>query len=150
MMIYGTFVLGYDADGPDAWKYTLEFAQRVRLEIANFNPLTPMPGTALYDRLKAETRLLSDKWWLDPDYRYGQAIYRPAGMTPDQLAHGCFEARRQFYGYGSILRRMPMWSDPFRLGVMLLANWISRREILRKQDARLGYADSGAIAEAAA
>ncbi len=154
IMIYGTFVLGYDADGPDAWKYTLEFAQRAQLSIANFNPLTPMPGTALYDRLKAQNRLLTDTWWLDPSYRYGQTIFRPAGMTPEQLAAGCFEARRQFYGYGSILRRSGsgpgLWSDPFKLGVMLLANWISRREILRKQDSRLGVSDKTPAMEAAA
>lgn len=154
IMVYGTFVLGYDADGPDAWKHTLEFAQRARLAIANFNPLTPMPGTALYRRLQAENRLLYGKWWLDPGFRYGQAVYRPKGMTPDELAYGCLEARQQFYGYGSILRRCGSgpkpWVDPFKFGVMVLANWISRKEILRKQDARLGAIETFEEARSAA
>jgi hypothetical protein len=26
-----------------------------------------------------------------------------------------------------------LWRDPYKIGTMLLANWISRREIVRKQ-----------------
>ena len=142
IMIYGTFVIGYDADDRDTWKHTLEFAQQSRLSIANFNPLTPMPGTALYNRVRSEHRMLIDEWWLNPDYRYGQTIFRPHGMTPDELAEGCFNAREQFYRYGSILKRTSngprLWTDPYKLGVMLLANWISRQEVHRKQDAQFG------------
>jgi radical SAM superfamily enzyme YgiQ (UPF0313 family) len=139
--IYGTFVFGYDADPKDSMQRTLDFALESRLELANFNPLTPTPASALYDRLLAEGRLLSPKWWLDPDYRYGDAIFEPRGMTSQELTDGVFEARRRFYSWGSIGRRV-MQADtafsPFRAGVTTIANMISRREIYTKQHRQLG------------
>lgn len=139
--IYGTFVFGYDADTKETMERTLDFALEARLELANFNPLTPMPGSALYDRLLAEGRMLSPKWWLDPNYRYGDAIFEPRGMTPRELAEGVFEVRRRFYSWRSIGRRIlgaETSFSPFRAGLTTIANVISRREIYKKQHRRLG------------
>lgn len=138
IMIYGTFVFGYGADGPDCFARAARFARDSRLCIANFNPLTPMPGTALYDRLAGEGRLIGKSWWLEPSYRYGKAIFEPSGMTKRQLEDGCMDARREFYGTRSILTRALRIRDPWKLSIMLLANAISRTEIRRKQNALLG------------
>jgi radical SAM superfamily enzyme YgiQ (UPF0313 family) len=43
--IYGTFVFGYDNDTPDTIRRAVDFALEARLELANFNPLTPTPGS---------------------------------------------------------------------------------------------------------
>jgi radical SAM superfamily enzyme YgiQ (UPF0313 family) len=139
--VYGTFVFGYDADTPDTLRRSLDFALEAKLEIANFNPLTPMPGSALFDRLQQEGRLLSSRWWLDPAYRYGQPIFQPRRISPEQLAQGCFEARRDFYAWSSIARRVVGADKPFSLadkGLVTLANLISRREVFRKQGLLLG------------
>jgi radical SAM superfamily enzyme YgiQ (UPF0313 family) len=142
IMIYGSFVFGYDHDTADSFDRALEFALRSKFYLANFNPLTPMPGAALYDRLRSEGRLLYDRWWLAPDYRYGQATFRPRGMTPDELTAGCFRARCQFNRYSSICGRALDLAansrDPYRLGLFAASNLISRREIHRKQGRRLG------------
>jgi radical SAM superfamily enzyme YgiQ (UPF0313 family) len=141
--VYGTFVFGYDADTVDAFERTLEFALEARLEIANFNPLTPTPGSALYDRLRDEGRLLFPQWWLDPRYRYGQAIFAPRGMRADELTEGVYETRRRFYSWRSIGRRV-LGADvpfsPFHRGLTAVANVISRREIFKKQNLLLGTA----------
>ncbi len=104
--------------------------------------LTPMPGTALYERLRGEGRLLYDRWWLAPEFRYGEAIFRPRRMTPEELTEGCFRARRAFNTYRSVFRRALDWRtncrSPGRLGVYLLGNLVSRREIFRKQGLALG------------
>lgn len=144
IMIYGTFVFGYDYDTPDAFDACVDFALRSRFFLANFNPLTPTPGTALYRRLEAERRLLHERWWLAPDFRYGQALFRPLGMSPEQLADGCYRARRAFNTFGSILHRALDWRancrSPGRIGAFLLGNIVSRREILKKQGMALGDA----------
>lgn len=139
--IYGTFVFGYDADTRESIERTVDFALEARLEIANFNPLTPTPGSALYDRLAAEGRLLSPEWWLDPGYRYGDAIFEPRGMAAADLTEGVFEARRRFYSWRSIGRRVlaaETTFSPFRAGLTTIANVISRREIYKKQHRLLG------------
>jgi radical SAM superfamily enzyme YgiQ (UPF0313 family) len=135
------FVFGYDADTPEVFERTLEFAIESRLEVGNFNPLTPMPGSRLYDRLASEGRLLFPSWWVDPSYRYGEAIFEPRGMRSDELTEGVFDVRRRFYSWRSIGKRVVDCEVPFSLfhrGMTSMANLISRREILRKQCRPLG------------
>ncbi len=103
--VYGTFIFGYDHDTPQSCSAAVDFARREGLFIAAFNHITPFPGTPLYQRLRQQQRLLYDTWWLDPRYRYGQVPFRPAQMTPEQLAAACHRARRRFYSWPSILQR---------------------------------------------
>jgi radical SAM superfamily enzyme YgiQ (UPF0313 family) len=142
IMVYGAFVFGYDHDTPDVFARTVEFAVHSKLFLANFNPLTPTPGTALHARLLQEGRLLRSRWWLDPQYRYGDALFRPRQMSPEQLAEGCYRAKTEFNRGGSILKRAldrhANAGSVHNLGLFLAANLISRREIHRKQGLPLG------------
>jgi radical SAM superfamily enzyme YgiQ (UPF0313 family) len=142
IMLNGQFVFGYDYDTPDAIERAVDFALESRLYMAGFNPLTPMPGTRLYDRTRAEGRLRFERWWLDPDFRGGQAVFHPRRMTAAQLEEGCFRAKQRFNAWGALLGRALDFRansrTPYRLGIFLLANLISRREIYRKQGRPLG------------
>jgi len=142
IMIYATFVFGYDYDTVESFERVLKFTLKHKFLLANFNPLTPMPGTALYKRLEKEGRLLYNRWWIDPTYSYGHAVFRPRGMTPGQLTNGCFRARCLFNRYRSIASRALDFKtncrSPVRLGLYLLSNFISRKEIFRKQGKALG------------
>lgn len=142
IMVVGGFVFGYDHDTPDTIRRALEFSLEQRLCLAHFNPLFPTPGTPLYDRLAAEGRLRFDKWWLSDEYRYGDAMFRPARMTAHELTESCLNARREFCAYSSMLKRA---LDPkansrsgAAFGMYLISNLISRREIYRKQGVALG------------
>lgn len=142
IMLYGTFVFGYDKDTPETFDSTVEFAIRSKLCLANFNPLIPTPGTRLYDRLRREERLRFPRWWLDPRFRYGDAAFDPVGMTAKELTDGCYRARREFNTSWSFLRRgldlKANFRTPSNLGLFLLSNRVSRREIHRKQGITLG------------
>src|SRR5262249_20460834 len=67
LAVYGTFVFGYDADDRRVVEESVAFAREQKLFLAAFNHLVPFPGTPLYRRLRDEGRLLTDKWWLDPN-----------------------------------------------------------------------------------
>lgn len=141
LMVYATFVLGCDHDGPDVFDRTLRFAVKNHIAITNFNPLIPMPGTGVYQRMEQEGRLLYRKWWLSDTYRYGDTAFLPNNMTPEQLRDGCLRMRTAFYSTGCIIKRL--FADPFHLiplhfFVFVMANLISRREIRRKQGQLLG------------
>jgi radical SAM superfamily enzyme YgiQ (UPF0313 family) len=141
MLIYGTFVFGYDHDTDEIFQKTLDFAIKNHLAVTNFNPLIPMPGTAVYRRLKEENRLLYETWWLSDTYRYGETAYLPKGMTPEQLRDGCLTIRTKFYSIPCILKRLfssPIHFIPWNLLVFLLTNFISRKEIRSKQGQLLG------------
>ena len=123
LRVYGTFIFGYDTDTAASFQRTVDFCQRQGLYIAAFNHITPFPGTPLYERLHDDRRLLHASWWLDERYRYNQVPFRPRGMTPEELADGCLEARRRFYSWPSILRRAVHPSN--RRGAFMLANFMA-------------------------
>ena len=142
LMIYGTFVFGYDRDTVDSFDAAVDFSLRHKFCLANFNPLTPTPGAPLYDRLLRENRLVYEKWWLEPGYRYGEATLHPRGMTADELTAGCYRARSAFNTFGSISRRLldlrANLGGPRHAGIYLLSNLVSRKEIHAKQGVLLG------------
>lgn len=141
LLIYGTFVLGCDGDFPDVFKKTYEFAVKNKMSVTNFNPLIPMPGTGVYERMEKEGRLRYKKWWLSDKYRYGETAFLPKNMTPEELQNGCLKMRTDFYSVGCILKRL--FSNranfiPINFLVFVLANFISRKEIHKKQGQLLG------------
>lgn len=144
VMIYGSFIFGYDHDATDVFARTVEFAVNAKLFLVNFSALTPTPATRLYQRLQSEGRLIYDRWWLDPNYRYGKATYHPKLMTADQLTEGCLFARREFYRASSIFQRAFEFKTNCRslarLGVYTLANVLSKRELKKKLGQPLGAA----------
>jgi radical SAM superfamily enzyme YgiQ (UPF0313 family) len=105
LRLYATFIFGYDADTGESFAHATEFAKAHKFYIAAFNHLTPFPGTPLYARLEAQRRLLFERWWLDDSYRYNMVPFRPASMNPEALQEECLRARRDFYGWSSIIRR---------------------------------------------
>ena len=142
ILIYATFIFGYDEDNPDSFEPTLEFALENKFLLANFNPLTPMPGATLYDRIRKEKRLIFDKWWLDQNFKYGDATFIPKNMTPDELTEGCFSLRKKFNTYSNIIKRATNKrtnsQSLYHLGMYSLANLVSRKEIYNKQSIALG------------
>jgi len=63
-------------------------------------------------------------------------------MSADELTAGCYRARSRFNEYGSIGRRLldrrTNARSPYRFGLYLASNLISRREIHAKQGMPLG------------
>ncbi len=123
LAVYGTFVFGYDQDTPETLAETVDFARRQGLFLAAFNHVTPFPGTPLYARLQQEKRLLYDAWWLDERYRYNMIPFRPRSMSPEELARRCLQPRREFYGWGSMLRRLHQRTNRSSM-------WIARNFVL--------------------
>lgn len=144
LRIYGTFVFGYDHDGPDTFEHTLAVAQDEGLFIAAFNHITPFPGTPLYRRLEREGRLSSPAWWLDDRYRYGMVPFRPAHMSPEELAARCVDLRRRFYAWRSIGRRFVHsvnYRDPLMALYYVLINAMHQVDVSGRHGLPLGDED---------
>lgn len=105
LSIYATFVFGYDDDDEETFRTVYEFALENRFFFAAFNHLVPFPGTDVYRRLQREGRLLSEKWWLDPSFRFGDVAFRPKRLSAARLTELCNEYRLRFYSLPSVLRR---------------------------------------------
>jgi radical SAM superfamily enzyme YgiQ (UPF0313 family) len=101
VMINGSFVFGMDDDDVTVFDRTVEWAIKQGIETATFHILTPYPGTALYERMLAQGRMVTDDWDLF-DTRH--AVFYPAKMTREALEAGYRHAYRDFYRWSSIFR----------------------------------------------
>jgi radical SAM superfamily enzyme YgiQ (UPF0313 family) len=105
LIIYATFMFGYDHDTADVFKQTYAFARRHKFFFAAFNHLVPFPGTPLYNRLQKEKRLLYDRWWLEPGYRFGDVAFNPGKLSAEQVSSFCLVYRQKMYALPSIIQR---------------------------------------------
>jgi radical SAM superfamily enzyme YgiQ (UPF0313 family) len=114
VMVNASFVFGMDHDDETVFERTVEWAIRQGIETATFHILTPYPGTALRQRLESKDRITSQDWDL---YDTRHAVFSPARMSVETLERGYWQAYRDFYRWGSILRSAgvhPGWLDRLR------------------------------------
>jgi radical SAM superfamily enzyme YgiQ (UPF0313 family) len=104
IQVNGSFVLGFDHDGPDVFETTVRWIEQHRLECATFHILTPYPGTPLFEQMDREGRLLHKKWEL---YDTGHVVFQPKHMTPAELADGYAWCYRRLFSHRSIWQRRP-------------------------------------------
>ncbi|MDF2530988.1 MAG: radical protein [Clostridia bacterium] len=140
--IYATFVFGFDGDTKETFEKTLEFARKHKFFTAAFNHLLPFPGTPLYERLKAEDRLIYDQWWLEDNYNYGELAFKPKNMSPEELAVLCRWARKEYANLHTVSGRgfslMKRDFNPFLWGMYWAMNLRLGEEIDEKLNIPIG------------
>jgi radical SAM superfamily enzyme YgiQ (UPF0313 family) len=102
--VNGSFVFGFDEDGPDVFDRTLAFIREERLECATFHILTPYPGTPLFAELEAQGRILTRDW---SEYDTAHVVFRPARMSAEELHAGYRRAYRELYAWRTVIARRP-------------------------------------------
>lgn len=110
VMVNGSFVFGLDGDGPDVFDRTVDWAVDQGITTATFHVATPYPGTAFFDRMTAQGRLLHRDW---DRYDTRHAVFSPARMDAEALEAGYWRAYRRFYTWPNLLRaatRHDRWS----------------------------------------
>ncbi len=104
IQVNGSFVLGFDHDGPEVFEKTVDWIEANRLECATFHILTPYPGTPLFRELEAERRIVHRDWRL---YDTAHVVFEPNRMTAEQLFNGYQWCYRRLFSHASIWRRRP-------------------------------------------
>ncbi len=128
ILVLGSFILGYDFDTPESFDELIGFIEEANLLMPLINILTPFPGTKLYRRLEEEGRILHRNW---NDYDGQTVVFRPAGMTPEELFDGFRKVVREVYSFETIYRKLDrcwqldFWShsneiDPIKFRYRLL------------------------------
>jgi len=99
------FVFGSDEEQEDAFDTTLEWLCRNKAHTAYFNILVPLRGTPLYERMKADGRIIDEE---NMERWTGVFCnYRPLRYSPEELVYRVKKIRRDFYTWRSTLRRLP-------------------------------------------
>lgn len=102
--VMGAFIFGFDSDRASVFSDTLDFAIQNKILVAQFANLTPYPGTSLYEQLRAEGRV-EEGFWNDRSWD-SRVVFRPKGLSGDELWDRTHQVHRDFYSYKSILKRM--------------------------------------------
>jgi radical SAM superfamily enzyme YgiQ (UPF0313 family) len=100
--IHGFFILGLDEDDEEVFKRTLNFAQKTRLESAQFSWPVPFPGTAFHDSLDKAGRIVTKDW---SQYE-ANVVFEPKLMSRETLQQQRHLVCREFYSLPSIWRRV--------------------------------------------
>ena len=101
--IHGMFVLGFDQDDWRSVRKTVRWAKRARLTSSQFLILTPLPGSAFYDRIAAENRIRFHDWAL---YDAHHAVFQPARFSLPDLQKAQSFAHRKFYSLRQEVRKI--------------------------------------------
>lgn len=119
IMVNPGIVFGFDNDDESVFERAVDFLTKNQVELAYFNVLTPLPGTALFDRYNNAGRIFDRDW---SKYDGKHVVFQPSRMTPEQLQQGFYWANHQFYSLPSIWRRLSGTSQ------RLVARWEMNRE----------------------
>jgi len=111
--IHGFFILGLDDDDEYVFGDTVRFAQKMKLESAQFACPVPYPGTILYESLDKAGRIITKDW---SQYE-SSIVFEPKLMSREILQKGRSWVWREFYSIPSIWRRLgitrrylvPLW-----------------------------------------
>ncbi len=100
------FVFGYDGETSDTFQSTLEFVEQHKVPVAYFYTLSPHKGTPLYDRLRAEHRLI-DETQLDR-WPGSHCEIKPTYCSASELEERIRTMYDRFYSPWSMFRRLPL------------------------------------------
>src|SRR5690242_10647183 len=112
IMVFGLFMFGFDGDDPSVFRETARFNIEANYDACAYSVLTPYPGTLTWYEMKIAIRIFSFDW---SKYDQGNVVYRPAGMSSDELRLGQISAYETFYKPSSIARRFPLRAGRNRL-----------------------------------
>ncbi|HCL03817.1 MAG TPA: B12-binding domain-containing radical SAM protein [Lachnoclostridium phytofermentans] len=104
IMINASFVFGLDSDTSEIFQSTLDWIVLHKIETVTSHILTPYPGTALYERMKSEGRIITSDLSL---YNTAHVVFTPTKMTEEELYQGYLWIYRKVYSFKNIIMRMP-------------------------------------------
>jgi radical SAM superfamily enzyme YgiQ (UPF0313 family) len=109
-------MLGLDADEPSVFEQTRDFIMDNAISVPRIHIVTPVPGTPLYDRMKAEGRILSQEFGR---YSGGNVVFQPRHLDPAELQAGYWNLYEQLFSWRSIWHRIA--HNHARLGTYMRA-----------------------------
>lgn len=102
MMVTGLFMFGFDTDTKDVFDTTLDTIYKMDLDRAAFAILTPYPGTALFNDMVSQGRMLTKDW---SKYNMRHVVFQPKNFTVEELLNGRNYLSREYYSLSNCLKR---------------------------------------------
>lgn len=107
--VNGCFIVGLDSHTPEVFEKLTAFIERSGLLEVQVTVMTPFPGTALYERLRRDGRLLRERYW--DRCTLFDVNYVPKRMTVRQLEEGLMGLFREVYNEREFAKRQRRYMD---------------------------------------
>ncbi len=104
--IVGCFIFGSDGQTKDAFRRTIDFVLENGIDAVQLSLETPLPGTAFYQQIKDENRLLLTDYPNDwRHYTIFEPVFKMNGMSPREAYEGLLEAYAEVSSFKASLKR---------------------------------------------
>jgi hypothetical protein len=101
--VHGMFVFGSEEDHYQVIRDTVKFSRQLDLDSLQFLILTPLPGTAFYEEMEAQNRIICRDW---SQYDGHHTVFQPRQFTPFELQMETTRAMKKFYSWTSVIKRL--------------------------------------------
>jgi radical SAM superfamily enzyme YgiQ (UPF0313 family) len=106
--ILGSFIFGIESDTTETLDETIQFSRDCGIALAQFIPMTPLPGTVDFHQMRKGRNALKllrpdYDYWLDP--QHPRVLYQHPRLAPEQILSGIERAWKDFYSMSSIVKR---------------------------------------------
>jgi radical SAM superfamily enzyme YgiQ (UPF0313 family) len=132
--IVGSFIVGLDNDDVSSFRNLLSFVMRNKIDYAQFQILTPLPGTNLYKRFEKEGRISDGDW---SKYHTGSVVFNPLLMRAGELQDGYHWIYREYYSLPNMLKRI--FRSPRNLISRAALNYSYRRKAMKLPQPTLSF-----------
>jgi radical SAM superfamily enzyme YgiQ (UPF0313 family) len=141
ILVVGSFIIGLDVDEQGIGKRIAEAASQYGVDNLNALFLTPLPGTRLWDQMKARGRIALDRFpedWKFYTLTFPVARYKHLSM--DSISEEMLSCDRTFYSIPRILRRVwgNLWGRRQPL-ISLVGNISYRKNLQLSSKAYTGF-----------
>jgi len=136
--VTAAMMFGFEEEEPTVFDETCDFLIRNHVAYTSWQPLTPYPGTRVYEKLREQGRLKDDRWWLNRDLasRFTSLKFTGVRMGEDVFFNRFHQAYRRFYSPRSIIRRFLF--PPQKRWPRKIINNFHARHRLKSQQALVG------------
>ncbi len=107
IMVTGSFILGLDVDDKGVGEKIAKTAEQYEVDFLNLLYLTPLPGTHLWESMKAANRIAANNF--PADWKYYTLIFPVAqynNLSWQEMIQENFESNSRFYSYKNIVKRV--------------------------------------------
>jgi radical SAM superfamily enzyme YgiQ (UPF0313 family) len=101
--VHGMFVFGSEEDHYQVIRDTVKVSRQLDLDSLQYLILTPVPGTAFFQEMEAQNRIICRDW---SQYDGHHTVFQPRQFTPYELQMETNRAMKKFYSWPSVLKRL--------------------------------------------
>lgn len=133
--VAANLMFGFDHDNEETFEQTYRFVADNHF-LPNPYIITPYPGTRLFDRWRAEGRVLHTDFWKYTSYR---TVFRPTHFEPSRLDELFLDFYRRVYSLGNIARRFVRnWSVRYPWGSFMTQVALSINSLMVRRNLKRG------------